>query len=122
MRGNRKTGTRPEVLLRSELHRQGLRFRKNARLVLGRIAVRPDIVFPRRRVAVFVDGCFWHSCPQHATSPGVNATYWRRKLEGNVARDAAVNTALTEADWRVIHVWEHTPLQQAVEEIQASLR
>lgn len=121
MRGNRKTDTQPEVLLRSELHRRGLRFRKNARLVLADTSVRPDIVFSRIRVAVFVDGCFWHSCPQHGTSPSVNTNYWQQKLEGNVARDTVVNAALTEAGWRVIRVWEHTPLQQAVEEIEATM-
>ena len=121
MRGNRKTGTRPEVLLRSELHRRGLRFRKNVRLLTGSTSVRPDISFSRLCVAVFVDGCFWHRCPQHGTSPNSNPDYWRHKLEGNVDRDAAVNAALAEAGWRVVRVWEHTPLQQAAREIEEAL-
>jgi len=71
------------------------------------LTVRPDFVFPKQRVAVFVDGCFWHGCPKHATQPKNNRAFWRRKLAGNKARDQLVNRALRRAGWRVVRVWEH---------------
>jgi len=70
-------------------------------------AVRPDFVFQRQRLAVFVDGCFWHGCPQHGTKPKGNAAFWRRKFATNVARDLRVNRALRRAGWRVLRIWEH---------------
>jgi DNA mismatch endonuclease (patch repair protein) len=69
--------------------------------------VRPDFVFPKLRLAVFVDGCFWHGCPVHATRPKGNAQFWKKKLERNVARDREVNAALRRAGWRVLRIWEH---------------
>lgn len=70
-------------------------------------SVRPDFVFPRRRVAVFVDGCFWHGCPQHGTKPRGNAAFWRRKFAANRARDRLVTRTLRRAGWRVLRIWEH---------------
>jgi len=99
----RTTGTEPELALRRELHARGLRFRLNARNLPGR----PDIVLSRARIAVFVDGCFWHGCPQHAVAPKANAAWWRTKLDGNRARDERNTTALHEAGWLVIRAWEH---------------
>jgi DNA mismatch endonuclease (patch repair protein) len=113
MRANRKTGSRPEVRLRSELHRRGLRFRKNVRIQLGDVSATADIVFRRHRVAVFVDGCFWHACPQHGVRPHANARYWERKLQANVTRDRLVTAAFQERGWRVIRIWEHVPAEQA---------
>jgi DNA mismatch endonuclease (patch repair protein) len=78
---------------------------------------RADIVFPRARVIVFVDGCFWHSCPEHATFPRANAEWWRIKLERNRERDAETNRRLQEAGWIVIRVWEHEPPEDAAERI-----
>ena len=69
--------------------------------------VRPDFVFPKRRVAVFVDGCFWHGCPQHATKPKNNAAFWRKKLAGNKTRDRLVTRTLRRNGWRVLRIWEH---------------
>jgi DNA mismatch endonuclease (patch repair protein) len=69
--------------------------------------VRPDFVFPKSRTAVFVDGCFWHGCPKHATKPANNRAFWRRKLAGNKTRDRVVNRALRRAGWRVLRIWEH---------------
>lgn len=69
--------------------------------------VRPDFVFREQRVAVFVDGCFWHGCPQHGTKPKGNAAFWRRKFAANVARDRRVNRALRRAGWGVLRIWEH---------------
>ena len=69
--------------------------------------VRPDFVFPKLRVAVFVDGCFWHGCPRHGTRPKGNASFWKEKLERNMARDRAQTRALKRAGWRVLRIWEH---------------
>ena len=100
MRRNPRRDTGPELALRSELHRRGLRFRKDLPLrVPGRV-VRPDVVFTRARLAVFIDGCFWHRCPEHGTSPRSNSDYWRTKLDRNVARDHRVDEALAAAGWR----------------------
>jgi DNA mismatch endonuclease (patch repair protein) len=107
MRGNRKTGTKPEVRLRSALHRRGLRFRRNHLIVLGGGSVRPDAVFTRARLAVFVDGCFWHRCPAHSTSPRSNVAYWGSKFARNVERDRCANAALAAEGWIVVRFWEH---------------
>jgi DNA mismatch endonuclease, patch repair protein len=117
MRRNTKTGTQPELRLRSALHARGLRFRKNVLLHLADRTVRPDIVFPRQKVAVFVDGCFWHRCPDHGTSPKFNSAYWQQKLERNVMRDRQVNEALAAQGWGLIRVWEHESVDQAAERI-----
>jgi DNA mismatch endonuclease (patch repair protein) len=105
MRGNRGVDTKPEVALRSVLHRAGLRFLKNSRPGSG--LPRVDILLRGPRVAVFVDGCFWHCCPQHGTSPKRNTDYWSAKLDSNVERDRRNDAALIEAGWRVVRVWEH---------------
>jgi DNA mismatch endonuclease, patch repair protein len=117
MRGNRSVDTRPEVQLRSELHRRGLRFRKHLEIRGAGWKVAPDVVFPRQRLAIFVDGCFWHSCPTHGTSPRSNSDYWSAKLARNRARDARDTTNLNEAGWRVIRVWEHEPVNSAADTI-----
>lgn len=115
MQGNRGTGTKPEAALRSALHRTGLRFRKGYRLDLGSVKPRPDVVFTRAKVAVFVDGCYWHSCPEHGTQPRSNADYWTPKLARNVERDREQDSALTAAGWTVVRIWEHVALEEAVE-------
>lgn len=107
MRGNRKRDTRPEVAIRSALHRRGLRFRKDLLLRVGDLRVRADVVFPRRRLALFVDGCFWHRCPEHGTSPRANAAYWGPKLDRNVERDRLQTAALRADGWTVVRAWEH---------------
>jgi DNA mismatch endonuclease (patch repair protein) len=107
MRRNRKVDSKPELLLRSALHARGRRFRKNFLIRVADRTVRPDIVFTRQKVAVFVDGCFWHRCPEHGTSPRFNSTYWQTKLDRNVARDREVDAALTAAGWTSVRVWEH---------------
>ncbi|WP_245668646.1 very short patch repair endonuclease [Nocardia xishanensis] len=114
MQANRRSDTKPEVTLRKALHHLGYRYRKDFRLDLGAVKVRPDIVFTARRVAVFVDGCFWHACPEHGRQPTTNEWYWAPKLQRNIERDRAVKSALTEAGWRVVRVWEHETLQSAV--------
>ncbi|HEX2391980.1 MAG TPA: very short patch repair endonuclease [Solirubrobacterales bacterium] len=106
MQGNRKRDTRPELALRSELHRRGLRYRVDRR-PLKSVRCRADIVFPRQKVAVFVDGCFWHGCPEHGTSPQTNAAYWSAKIARNVERDRLNEAELSAAGWAVVRVWEH---------------
>jgi DNA mismatch endonuclease (patch repair protein) len=107
MRRNGRCDTRPEALLRSELHRLGLRFRKDYPLRDAGRVVRPDVVFTRARLAIFIDGCFWHSCPVHGNQPRANTDYWGPKLALNVARDRAVDARLAAAGWRVLRFWEH---------------
>lgn len=114
MKRNRSTDTRPEVLLRSRLHALGYRFRKNLRIKLQSGAVRPDVVFTRQRLAIFIDGCFWHACPEHGTQPQANNSYWSTKLRGNVDRDGRVDVSLKSAGWTVIRVWEHEPPDEAI--------
>lgn len=115
MKANRRVDTKPEVALRSALHRLGYRYRKDYRIDLAeKVRVRPDIVFTARKVAVFVDGCFWHVCPEHGRQPATNEWYWTPKLRRNVERDRAADVALKAEGWRVIRVWEHEPLATAV--------
>lgn len=100
----------PELAIRKELHRRGLRFRVNYSKLPGR----PDIAFTRARVAVFVDGCFWHSCPEHGILPKNNREWWRAKLARNVERDTEKDVLLRELGWVVLHFWEHeNPLDVA---------
>jgi DNA mismatch endonuclease, patch repair protein len=120
MQSNRPRDTAPEVALRSALHRAGLRFFKNRRPTAG-LRCEADIVFPRPRVAVFVDGCFWHSCPQHATFPKTNAEWWARKLEATRQRDRDNECALAAAGWTVVRVWEHEATGDAVARIREIL-
>jgi DNA mismatch endonuclease, patch repair protein len=115
----RSRNTTPEVALRKELWALGRRYRLHAP-----IPGRPDIVFARARVAVFVDGCFWHGCPEHYTAPAANAEFWRAKLERNVARDRQVDRELAGHGWLVLRLWEHeieTALPTAVERVTRAL-
>jgi len=106
MRRVRRRDTGIELRLRSALHRRGLRFFVDRSPIPG-LRSRADIVFPRARVAVYVDGCFWHGCPEHGTWPKANAKWWRQKIQANVDRDRVADVALREADWLSIRVWEH---------------
>jgi DNA mismatch endonuclease (patch repair protein) len=85
-------------------------------------AVRPDFVFPRLKLAVFVDGCFWHACPRHATRPRQNAAFWRRKLAANQTRDRQVTRALRRAAWRVLRNWEHSLVREQSARLTTRLR
>lgn len=117
----RRTDTKPEVALRSLLHRRGRRFRKDYRLDLPNARVRPDLVFTKHRVAVFVDGCFWHVCPVHGRQPTHNEWYWTPKLRRNVERDRTADTALVAAGWTVVRIWEHEPLEEAAAAVEQAL-
>jgi DNA mismatch endonuclease, patch repair protein len=121
MRANKKKDTSPELAIRRLLFARGLRYRIHYPVRVGRLLVKPDIVFPRRRVAVFIDGCFWHSCPEHGTNPKVNTGYWGAKLERNRQRDRLVNDTLTADGWQVIRVWEHVPPAAACDLIQIAI-
>lgn len=117
----RGTNTKPEKLLRSALWARGLRYRLHARTPMGR----PDVVFPAQQVAVFIDGCFWHGCPDHYVRPRSRVEFWSNKLRENVERDSRQTLALEEAGWRVIRFWEHTvftELEQAAEFVEAVVR
>jgi DNA mismatch endonuclease (patch repair protein) len=121
MRGNRRADTKPELALRAALFAMGYRYRKDLRLDLPARRVRPDIAFTSRRVAVFVDGCFWHACPEHGSKPKSNEWYWSPKLTRNVERDRAADAALAQAGWTVIRLWEHVPLPDAVAAVVAAV-
>jgi DNA mismatch endonuclease (patch repair protein) len=94
--------TGPELTLKHAVWQAGLRYRMR-----GRLPGRPDLVFFKQRVAVFVDGCFWHGCPIHSTKPKNNRSFWSKKLQGNRTRDARVNRELSELGWTVLRFWEH---------------
>jgi DNA mismatch endonuclease (patch repair protein) len=121
MSRQRSRDTDPERALRSLLHRMGLRFRVHRRPVPG-VRREADVVFVAARVAVFVDGCFWHRCPDHATSPRNNGAWWTAKLAANVARDADTDRRLAEAGWEVVRVWEHEDTAGAAERVAAVVR
>ena len=114
MRRMPRAGTKPEVALRRELHRRGMRFRVQDRHLPGR----PDIALTRARVAVFVDGCFWHRCPLHGTMPKNNAEWWAAKLDANVERDRRKDSELVAKGWLPVHVWEHESLTVAGDHIE----
>lgn len=119
--GLSSSNTLPELALRRELHRRGLRFR-----VFYKVPGLPrrtlDIAFTRRRVAIFVDGCFWHGCAQHYKPPGTNAAWWAWKIERNRARDADTDARLAEMGWSVVRVWEHEDARVAADRIVKVLR
>lgn len=122
MRGNRWRDTSPEAAVRSVLHRRGRRFLKRRTIRLGgRRWTQPDVVFPRARVALYVDGCFWHRCPEHGTVPTANAWYWGPKLDRNVARDRDTDWQLTTMGWLVVRAWEHEDPIDVADRVEAAL-
>jgi DNA mismatch endonuclease (patch repair protein) len=113
LRANGITGWRRHLLIRATVESRWLRVegripRKNLQLstLNPQLAVRPDFVFLKSRTAIFVDGCFWHGCPKHATKPANNRSFWKKKLAGNKMRDRVVNQTLRSAHWRVLRIWE----------------
>lgn len=115
MQRTRTRDTPGEVALRKLLHNRGYRYRIDHKL--PGLRRRGDIVFPRDRLAVFVDGCFWHACPEHATWPKTNAEWWQEKILRNVARDRDTDRRLAEAGWAVVRVWEHEAPSEAADRI-----
>ena len=120
MQSNGPRDTSLEVAVRSALHQAGYRFRKHVRPI-PEFRCEPDIVFTSRRVVVFLDGCYWHSCPEHATFPKTNESWWRAKLARNVERDRGNDRALIAHGWTVVRVWEHEPVPDAVDKIRVVL-
>jgi DNA mismatch endonuclease (patch repair protein) len=112
--------TVPELALRRELHRLGLRFRVQWSIP-GLPRRRADVAFTRYRVVIFVDGCFWHSCPVHGTTPLNNSSWWIEKLRDNARRDRETDEHLRSIGWTVLRFWEHDSLQDAVENVVAAL-
>ena len=106
MRANRGRDTRPELALRRSLHARGLRYRVDHPLPFDRRR-RADVLFTRAKVAIFVDGCFWHGCPEHGTTPRTNVRFWSDKIARNRARDADTTARLEAAGWVVLRFWEH---------------
>lgn len=121
MQATPRRDTRPELALRSELHRLGLRYFVHRRPVPG-LRREADLVFPRARVAVFVDSCFWHGCPQHITWPAANAEWWREKIERTRRRDHDTDNQLGAAGWTPFRVWEHEDSLDAAQRIKALVR
>lgn len=118
MLGNKRRDTKPELEIRRRLHALGLRYRVDFRLDASS-RTRADIVFTRRRVAVFVDGCFWHGCPMHGVTPKSNVDYWGPKLQRNQERDRTTNTRLREMGWLVLRFWEHEDPDEVADTILA---
>lgn len=121
MKSNRSRNTSPELKVRRRLHAAGLRYRVDYRL-LPPLRIRADIVFTRSRIAVFIDGCFWHSCPTHASAPKRNAAYWGPKLKRNVERDRETDASLAAAGWTVLRFWEHEPADEVARAILLEVR
>ncbi|MCW8966545.1 MAG: very short patch repair endonuclease [Candidatus Pacearchaeota archaeon] len=95
-------GTKPELIIRKLLWSNGHRYR-----IKNKLPGRPDIVFPGKKLAVFIDGCFWHHCPDHYVEPKTRRDFWENKISGNVERDIKNNAKLNDLGWRIIRIWEH---------------
>jgi DNA mismatch endonuclease, patch repair protein len=121
MRTTGRRDTPPELRIRSLLHRKGYRFRVDVSPVSATRS-RADIVFRRLKVAVYVDGCFWHGCPSHGTWPKANADWWRSKIESNRIRDRKTAAALLASGWSVVRIWEHEEPDDALRMIMAALQ
>lgn len=120
MKRVRRRDTKAEILLRRVLHRRGLRYFVDRAPIKG-LRSRADLLFPRARLAVFVDGCFWHSCPLHATEPKTNQEWWESKLRANVERDRRTDGALEVAGWAVLRVWEHEAVELAADRVETAV-
>lgn len=121
MQRQARRDTAAEMAIRRELWRRGLRYRVDMAPIAGHRG-RADVVFTRARVAVYVDGCFWHKCPIHATAPKSNSEWWREKLEANVRRDRDIDRRLVEAGWSVVRIWEHEDPKAAADRVEATVR
>jgi len=121
MQGNKSRDTKPELALRRAVHALGLRYRVATRPLPG-VRRTADLVFTRAKVAVFLDGCFWHGCPTHHTKAATNAAFWAEKVEKNRARDLETNRLLSEAGWTVIRIWEHEDPREAAQNIARVVR
>jgi len=116
MKAAKPSNTTPEENLRHELRKLELSFRNNKKLIPN-VNRTVDIVFTKVKVAVLVDGCFWHGCPKHGTWPKENAEFWKKKIETNIERDKNTNILLRKNGWKVIRIWEHEGPQKAAQKI-----
>lgn len=121
MQSNKSRDTKPELALRSAVHARGLRYRVSAKPLAG-VRRTADLVFPRAKVAVFLDGCFWHGCPEHHTVASANAKFWADKVEGNRKRDRDTDGRLAEAGWVSVRVWEHENAVEAARRVEDIVR
>jgi DNA mismatch endonuclease (patch repair protein) len=121
MRAIRRRNTTPELQIRSLPHQVGLRYRVDYRVGTGRSSPWPDIAFTRAKVAVFIDGCFWHRCPEHSTMPKTNREFWAAKLQRNVERDRENDRALDAMGWTVIRIWERVPAHAAADRVMRAV-
>lgn len=121
MQGNRGRDTAPELALRRAVHARGLRFFVGRRPIrsLRRTA---DMLFPRLKLAVFLDGCFWHGCPEHHVQAKANADFWAQKVKQNRERDGETDRLLTEAGWTVLRIWEHVPAEDGADLVEEAVR
>ncbi|MFF3379631.1 very short patch repair endonuclease [Streptomyces sp. NPDC002680] len=120
MQAIRSRDTKPERLVRSLLHAEGLRYRVAAKPLPG-LRRTADIVFRPAKLAVFIDGCYWHGCPEHYVSPKTNPGYWSDKVARNMARDRDTDEQLKEAGWTVLRFWEHDPAEDCAVKIAATV-
>ncbi len=121
MSGNTRSDTKPEIAVRSLLHRRGMRFRKDLFVRVGLVRTFVDIAFTGARLAVYVDGCFWHACPDHMVLPKSNLEYWLPKLDGNRSRDLRVNAGLTSVGWKVVRYWTHYSAAEVADDVESVL-
>ncbi|MGN7246797.1 very short patch repair endonuclease [Janibacter anophelis] len=117
----RTSRTKPELQLRSRLHARGLRFRVEY-AITGLPRRRADIAFPRAKLAVMVDGCFWHGCPEHCVTPKTNTSFWLDKFEANRIRDRDTDARLRELGWTSLRIWEHVPPGEAADLVEQTYR
>lgn len=121
MRSNKSRDTKPELALRSAVHALGLRYRVSAK-PLADLRRTADLVFTRAKVAVFLDGCFWHGCPQHHTVASANAKFWADKVEANRTRDRDTDGRLADAGWVSVRIWEHEDVAEAARQVEEIVR
>lgn len=121
MLANKRRDTKPELALRAILHARGLRYRVDYR-PLPEMRNRADVVFTKARVAVFVDGCYWHGCPEHYWPSKTNVGYWTPKIEANQERDRRFNAALHDAGWTVLRAWEHDDPREVADQVERLVR
>lgn len=114
----RSRDTAPELRLRRGLHALGYRYRVNAKPVKD-LRYTADLLFTRARVAVFMDGCFWHGCPEHFIMPKTRTDFWQAKIENNIVRDTTSGQALEREGWKVLRIWEHVPTEVAIAQVAA---
>ncbi|GAA1583908.1 very short patch repair endonuclease [Actinoplanes couchii] len=116
MQANTGRDTKPELALRRAVHARGLRYFVNRRPIKA-VRRTADLLFPRLRLAVFLDGCFWHGCPRHHTISKTNAAFWAEKVATNRQRDTNTNLRLADAGWTVLRIWEHEAIEEAADKV-----